>query len=304
TLRNPPSLRALKLQDVLMKNAGGKICEACWHELDLAVFYKIKGMGHQTHEDLVRLFEELRGATLRHVNTKAGHTAVYGLIAVGRVDFDDAGKVRYKFDDEFRRVMEMSDLYAVLDYRTTLALSSRYSHRLHQMIALRAKRDVNTERFTVENLRARLGVQTGKLQDWSNFRKFALQAAVDEINHVSRFEISFRVTKKERRKTTEVELEWKVKEDLETAKQEQQAHSAGRKARRDGTAETPALAFPASGSIEWSKPWNEIARIHGNGKDKDLIAQDFRIWCQSQGIPLDKAGIEKTFEGFCKRSKV
>ena len=287
-----------------MKNAGGKICEDRWHELDLSVFKHIGGLSHPSHEDLVRMFEELRGATLRHINTKEGHTAIYGLIAVGRVDFEEVGKVRYKFDDEFRKIMESSDLYAVLDYRTTLALSSRYAHRLHQMIALRAGRDTSIERFTVDDIRARLGVQTGKLEDWSNFRKIALDRAIDEINQVSRFDIQWRVTRKERRKTTEIELSWKVKDDLEKAKREQQTHSLGRKARRDGAVIAPVLIFPEKGSISFSEPWKTIARTHGNGKDIDLIANDFRNWCREQNIPLNSPTIEKTFTGFCKRARL
>ena len=88
-LRNPPSLQALKLQDMLMKNAGGKIAEDTWHTMPLAAFKKVQGFRNLTHEDVVRLFEELRGVTMRHVNNSEGHTAVYGMIAVGRVDMDE-----------------------------------------------------------------------------------------------------------------------------------------------------------------------------------------------------------------------
>jgi hypothetical protein len=38
------------------------------------------------------------------------------------------------------------------------------------------------ERFTVEALRARLGVQTGKLALWTYFSKKALDAAIDEVS--------------------------------------------------------------------------------------------------------------------------
>jgi len=67
-----------------MKNAGGKIADDRWHELPLATFKQVKGFRNLTHEDVVRLFEELRSVTMRHVNNAEGHTAIYGLIAVGR----------------------------------------------------------------------------------------------------------------------------------------------------------------------------------------------------------------------------
>lgn len=300
-LRNPPSLQALKLQDVLMKNAGGKIANDQWHELPLATFKQVKGFRNLTHEDVVRLFEELRSVTMRHVNNVEGHTAIYGLIAVGRVDMDEGhGKLRYQFDAEFRKIVEQSNLYAVLDYRAGLAMSSRYAHRLHEMVSFRAARERQVERFTVEELRARLGVQTGKLATWGNFRKFALDAAIEEVNQSSRFRVSYRITKRERRKTTEVELAWEVKEALEDAKKEQEAHSVARKGRR---AEAKAqLAFPEAGSVKYTDPWEKLARDNCNW-DHGKLADAFRSFCAQKGIKLAAKNIETVFVNFCQSQK-
>ena len=300
-LRNPPSLQALKLQDVLMKNAGGRIAEDQWHELPLATFKQVKGFRNLTHEDVVRLFEELRSVTMRHVNNAEGHTAIYGLIAVGRVDMDEGhGKLRYQFDAEFRKIVEKSNLYAVLDYRAGLAMSSRYAHRLHEMVSFRAAREKQMERFTVEELRARLGVQTGKLATWGNFRKFALDAAIEEVNQSSRFRVSYRITKRERRKTTEVELTWEIKEALEDAKREQEAHSVARKGRR---AEAKALlTFPETGSVKYTDPWEQLARDNCNW-DHGKLADAFRSFCAQKGIKLGARSIETMFVNFCQAQK-
>lgn len=297
-LRNPPSLQALKLQDVLMKNAGGKIAEDTWHSLPLATFKQVQGFRNLTHDDVVRLFEELRGVTMRHVNYAEGHTAVYGMIAVGRVDMDEGnGRLRYKFDDEFRKVVEQSNIYAVLDYRAGLAMASRYAHRLHEMIALRAGRDKQIEWFTVEDLRARLGVQTGKLGTWSNFKKFALDRAIEEVNQSSRFVVSYRITKRERRATTEIELAWEVKPDQDDTKSEQAAHSVARKGRRAEAKER--LAFPASGGIEFDEYWKALKRSAGCNMDNAMIAEKFRAWCAGKGLALDARNIEQAFSNFC-----
>ena len=302
TLKNPPSLQALKLQDVLMKNAGGRICDDCWHELELATFKRLDGIGHLDQEQVYRLFEELRGATMRHENKKQGYMGIFGMIAVGRIDFEEVGRIRYQFDAEFRTIMEDSNLYAVMDYRTSLALSSRYAHRLHEMIALRAGRQNTTERFTVEDLRARLGVQTGRLDTWSNFKKFALDAAISEVNQSSRFAVSYRITKKERRKTVEVELTWAVKDDLNDAKKEQAAHSAARKGRR---ADAPSkLTFPQTGGVKYTDPWEKIARENCNW-DHNKIADAFRSFCNQRNIKLNANTIEKVFTDFCsKQAKI
>jgi hypothetical protein len=246
----------------------------------------------------VRLFEELRSVTMRHVNTAEGHTAIYGLIAVGRVDMDEGhGKLCYQFDAEFRKIVEQSNLYAILDYRAGLAMSSRYAHRLHEMISFRAARERQMERFTVEELRARLGVQTGKLARWPDFKKYSLDAAIDEVNQSSRFRVSYRITKRERRKTTEVELTWEIKEILEDAKWEQEAHSIARKGRR---AEAKVrLAFPDSGSVRYTDPWEKLARENCNW-DHGKLADAFRSFCSQKGIKLSAKNIEMLFVNFTK----
>lgn len=299
-LRNPPSLQALKLQDMLMKAAGGKIAEETWHTLPLADFKLVKGFRNLTHNDVVRLFEELRGVTMRHVSYAEGYTAVYGMISVGRVDIDEGkGKLRYKFDDEFRRVIKQSDFYGVLDYRAGLAMKSRYAHRLHEMIAIRRGLDKNTERFTVEELRARLGVQTGKLARWPDLKKYALDKAISEVNQSSRFTVSYRVTKRVARATSEVELAWVQKPDQEDTKKEQAAHSVARAGRR---AEAQALlAFPDCGRIYDTTIWVTIKQDAGCNMDNGMIADKFRQWCSKKGIKLDAKTIDKAFFNYCNK---
>lgn len=299
-LRNPPSLQALKLQDMLMKNAGGKIAEDAWHTLPLATFKQVKGFRNLTHEDVVRLFEELRGVTMRHVNYEEGHTAVYGMIAVGRVDMDEGnGKLRYKFDEEFRKLAESSDLYAVIDYRAGLAMKSRYAHRLHEIITFKAGREKNVQRFTVEDLRARLGVQTGKLSTWGNFRKFALDRAIEEVNQSSRFLVSYRITKRVRRATAEIELEWQEKPDQEETKREQAAHSVARAGRRAAAKEV--IPFPETGGIEYDDYWKAVKRSADCNMDNAMIAARFRSFCADRGIKLNARNIEKLFADYCAK---
>lgn len=305
-LRNPPSLQALKLQDMLMKAAGGKIAEECWHSMPLASFKAVKGFRNLTHDDVVRLFEELRSTTMRHVNTAEGYTGIYGMIAVGRVDMDEgAGQLRWQFDAEFRRVIENSDIYAVLDYRAGLAMKSRYAHRLHEMVAIRANLDKQVQTFTIEDLRARLGIQTGKLKRWPDFKRYALDRAISEVNHASRFRVSYRVTKHQRRAVAEIELSWAVRpsEELDKARREQSAHSVAREGRRrEGTPSTP--SFPADGSVSFGQ-WGDMVRKHAPKPtpDVDLVASRFRTWAASKGLQLDSKKIETTFIGFCRRFK-
>jgi hypothetical protein len=98
-------------------------------------------------------------------------------------------------------------------------------------------------------------------------------------------------------KTTEIELAWEVKEVLEDAKKEQEAHSIARKGRR---AETKVrLSFPETGSVKYTDPWERLARENCNW-DHNKIADAFRSFCSQKGIKLGAKDIEKMFVNFCK----
>ena len=118
------------------------------------------------------------------------------------------------------------------NYRAGLAMKSRYAHRLHEMIAFRSGREKQVESFTVEALRARLGVQIGRLTTWGNFRKLALDRAIEELNQSSRFKVCYRVSKRQGRAVREVELSWQVKADLAPVKAAQSDHSIARNGKR------------------------------------------------------------------------
>lgn len=125
----------------------------------------------------------------------------------------------------------------------------------------------------------------------------ALDAAIDEVNQSSRFRVSYRITKRDRRKTAEVELAWEVKEVLEDAKKEQAAHSVARKGRR--TEAKTRLAFPESGSVKYTDPWEKLARENCNW-DHGKLADAFRSFCTQKGIKLGAKNMETVFVNFCK----
>jgi hypothetical protein len=147
-----------------------------------------------------------------------------------------------------------------------------------------------------------LGVPEGKLGTFSNLKKWALEPAIAEINSdLTRLTLTA-TYHKIGRTVAEVEIAWEVKEDLTKVKAEHDRPKVGRKARIDGTAESPVLTFPASGSIKDTQPWDKIARDNAPRIDgqhvPDLrqLADAFRKWCDGKSINLD----EKTFTTWCK----
>ncbi|MFV0515718.1 MAG: hypothetical protein ACK5MY_19060, partial [Jhaorihella sp.] len=145
-----------------------------------------------------------------------------------------------------------------------------------------------------------LGIEDGKLSRFSNLNQRVIQPTIAEINQLSRLKLKA-TPRKTGRTVTSVEISWKLKPDPTDAKQELARPKVGRKTRRDGTAETPPAAFPATGSITYSPRWLKLKREAGCNMDNTLIATDFRRFCKGRGIPLDAANIEKIFAGFCKK---
>ena len=302
---NALSLRAAKLFHLLLDAAGADACEDKTHSVALVDLDYLRKL---PFEDTISIGRELVRTTIRFDRVKYSKqaTAVGPMFSLMDRDVDaELGTLRFRLSPVLLEIMEASNHWAALKRQAVLAFTSRYALRLYEMIALRKNMQHKaSEVFELAELRDRLGVPAGKLPSWNNLKQKALNPAIAEVNQFSGFTVSYELVKRSR-SVIAVRLSWDVgtTEKREKTAKELNSSKVGRKARRDGTAEVLALTFPAMGSIEFSKPWNELARLHGNGKDKDLIAMDFRNWCQTQSIPLDGPNIEKTFTGFCKKAK-
>jgi hypothetical protein len=313
-LTNPPSLAALKLHELLFKCAGAAVADDRWHQIDLAQLRAVVGMKNYDRRGLIDLFKELRGVVMEYDTERK--TVIAGLLDVAKVQFEDGDGptvVRWKFGEGFREVVAKSDYWAMIDRSASLAMTSRYALRLHEMIALR----VNLERkasevFKLDDLRARLGVPAGKLASWNNLNQFALKPALVEINHLARFTVTMTPVKRGR-SVVAVQLEWdeKASGSRAEAKAELAQPRVGRQARRAGTMEAitapeASMAargpFPASGGISYGV-WGDLAREHLPRPlpDLDRVAGDFRRWAAERDLALSATGVEKAFIGFCKK---
>ena len=170
---------------------------------------------------------------------------------------------------------------------------------------------MNTKTLTVPELRALLGVTEGKLNRFSNLMQKALKPAVEEINHLSRMTLTA-TPNKIGRTVASVTIGWQVKDDPTPAKSELQGHSAGRKARRDGSAETVAEPFPATGGLTYSKHWQPIfeqawvatGRQHRDRPDSARVADHVRHLAQDQGLGLDSPKISDLLANVLKNWKL
>lgn len=309
-MQNAPSLKALKLMHLMIATAGGRMAEPVQHEMRLSDIRKIDGMGHHTHETLKPLFGELRAATMIHDDTDKKRVEIGGILDVALLDYrhEVSGDtlLTWYFGRMFISMAEKSNHWAIMDRQTVFHLGSKYSVLLFQHISSLTSLDYVTGKvFSVPELRAMLGVPEGKLARFANLNARAIQPAIEEINQLSRLTLTA-TFHKIGRTVASVEIAWELKPDPTDTKRELDRPKAGRKARRDGTAETPVSAFPESGSVKDCQPWDRIARDNAprlEGRhvpDLRVLADSFRKWCGERSIPPDAPSIEKTFTTWCK----
>jgi hypothetical protein len=306
-IENPPGAEALKLMHLLIGKAGGRMAEDVRHELRLAEIKKIDGMRNHTRATLRKLFIELAGAVIVFDDTESQCEIIGGFLDRAKLDYrhevSDDLLVAWWFGGAFREMAEKSCHWAILDRQTVFALSSKYSILLFQHVAsLVNLNHVTSKTFTVAELRAVLGTPDGTLDRFADFNRRAVQPAIAEINQTSRLTLTA-TPRKVGRTVASVTIAWEEKpqEAKQEAKRELDRPKVGRKARRDGSAETLAPAFPATGGISYSPHWQQIKRDAGCNKDDQLIASDFRRFCKGKGIALDAKNIEAVFASYCRK---
>lgn len=305
-MQNAPSLQALKLMHLMIATAGGRMADEVQHQIRLSDIRKIDGMRNHDRASLTPLFGELAAVVLTHNDPENMVVTIGGLLDEAKIDYRDEVSgdllVTWWFRRTFRSMAADSNHWAILDRQTVFHLGSKYSVLLFQHIASLVNLNrIDAKTFTVPELRALLGIPTGKIKRFADLNKDVLLPAIAEINQLSRLTLNVTLNKIGRTVAT-VTIGWQIKDDPTPAKRELQSHSAGRKVRRDNSVETIApLSFPATGGIAYSPHWIEVKRAAGCNKDNGLIASDFRRFCEEKDIKLDARNIEEVFRNFCQK---
>lgn len=314
-MQNAPSLQALKLMHLMIGNAGGRMADDTTHQMRLSDVREIEGMKNHDRVSLTPLFAELAAAVIISDDTEKQVVTIGGLLDEAKIDYSDeiSGDllVSWGFGRTFRRMARESNHWAILDRQAVFHLGSKYSVLLFQHIAsLQNLKYVSSKRFTVPELRAMFGIPEGKSKRFADLRRNIITPVITEINSdVTRLQLTVSYHKIGRT-VAQVEIAWDVKKDLIKVRSEQDRPKVGRKARREGTAETPVVAFPEHGTIRDRPTWDRIARDNapklegGHVPDLSKLADAFRKWCGEKSIPLDMRSIEKTFTTWCKSYSV
>jgi hypothetical protein len=309
------SLRAAKMLHLLVRAAGADACQNMRHSVPVSdlndAFHLSVGEFIDTARELAKTAVELR-----YTNEHGRNVVKIGpMLADIERDLDahtddDPAIVSWEFSPVMRVLLSTSSHWAALSKRAILAFEGRYSLRLYELVSIRGGLQFKRqERFELDDLRRRLGVEPDKLVAWIHFRQRALDPAIAEVNQLSGLEVSYDV-QKTGRKVTGILLRWRdrdpegraaVSRELETAR-------VGRKARREGTVEqveAPGpvieIAFPRFGSVRGT-PFEAIARANlpSPMPDIDVVAREFVAWAERSGKPLRGEQVTAMWAGFCK----
>ena len=259
---NQLSLRAAKLFCLLVQEAGVTVSENKQHKIPLAV---LNETFHLSSDELILSIDELDSTSVSvKVTSSGGRDFTKSGPILADVEREDDSlshaEIRFEFSKTLQQVIANSTHWAALSRRAVLAFESKYSLRFYMFLSLRAGLRKTSEEFTLEELRAMLGMDETTLPRWQDFRRFILDKAQAEINHLAGFCMSYEPIKTGR-KFTGVKLNWGLKgrEELIEAQKELDRSKVGRSVRREGKAETIAEERAAlADSLANAPGWNVL----------------------------------------------
>lgn len=321
------SLTAARLLALMILIAGGDAWRPMPHRMRKADIRR----GHKGNERISDMLEELH-RTLFAVDDLSWRgrkaTKRFPLIQSSREEVEEdgteSGWIEWEFTPDARRLIQESETYAVLNRQAVLGFRSSYALRLYEIGALRIHRRQPVWRGDMTALRAAFGIAPELYKDFAQLRRKVLERAKAEIDQLAHFTVDWREIRRGRA-VVEVELTFQAKgapEQLSTVA-ENERHAAGRRARRDGAVERivdeppplprpapapskpkaasgAALRFP-EGSLQFApSPFGEIARTHGGGWDRDVIANAYREQMGERLDALTGTKLIKSWTGFCQ----
>ena len=236
------SLEARRTINILLKNAHGPRLADPHAKFEIALS-ELTGT-HDSNDRVVESVKALMRVVVQIDGDPSWDAESTGLThLLGDCDIAspnrEHGKMRYSFPPKMANLLASSSVYTRMQIDLICAFRSKYSLCLYEMVSKRIKLNRQSEEFDVPHFRDLMGVPSGKLEDWSNFRKVCLDPAMVEVGQIAPFGVCYKAIK-EGRSTVRVRLIWTPKDDiaLREAGEELARHSAGRKPRRMNSIET------------------------------------------------------------------
>lgn len=172
------------------------------YTFSLSDFYALCGLADESYTELKEILIGLKQKTW-WAETAPGVESTISWFNKVRTNKRE-GRVTIRFDDDMMpyllQLTKQNAFYTSYNLQYVLPMSSQYSPRLYEL--LKSYQKNNREWFfPLEDLKRLLSCENYKR--WPDFRRFALEPAVEEINHYTDLNIAWDV-QKEGKKVTRV----------------------------------------------------------------------------------------------------
>jgi len=226
--------------NLLLTNAWPRITEQVEHSIKKSILRGDRPGNDRLGESIMRLMQTL--VEVKTIRDGRPHTKWIQLLGPSEVSRDDTGNLYYRFLPELIEIIIQSDHWARLQAQAMLALTSKYSIALYEMIQKRAGlTNKFSEDFTIDGIRSILGVPDGKMTKWADLYRYAIEPAEKQVSTLSSCHVRIDPIKKGRL-ITGVRLAWWPKdeeglklvyEEIEKRKADHRTHRAERKNRQE-----------------------------------------------------------------------
>lgn len=304
-----PSLSARKVLALLIAKAGGDAWQPGSHTITKK---ELRG-SHDSNDRINAVLDELMDVKfkMRTISSRGRDAVLTAALMdwnIEEVSEDNMSVIEWSFTDAARQMLQGSDYYARINRAALLAFQSKYALAIYELGCLMIGRRDKSWHGSVQDVREKLGVPEGSLTNFAEMRRSVLTKAQAEVNQIAHFTFEWKEIRSNGRgrpvEAVQFLFALKGGTKVDEAASELDRPRAGRKARRDGTAENvialpTGVSFPASGAIDYAdRELVDIAREHGGGWDKNVIADAYR---QSMGSKLSNLSgdrLLKSWQGF------
>lgn len=175
------TLVAHKALLMMLRKAGGD----AWQDREFTITKAELRRGHNVNDRLPLVLKQLRTFQVRvQVTNAAGNVEDWeGAILTTKTERrdDPQATVTWRFTEPMRELLRRSRYYAEMQEDVILPMRSRYSLRLYEVGCSFFKRKHPVWRGTRDELRTMLRVPEGKLREWSDLKRKALDKAEAEL---------------------------------------------------------------------------------------------------------------------------
>jgi hypothetical protein len=238
------SLHDRRIFNLLIENAWSEIGQNKTHRIAMN---RLRGPTHKGAERVGDSVKALMTSLVEVPVPLEGQAGMFATQLLGpttrTIDEDSPNAVLlYTFPDALRVIIQDSRYWGRIKSHVMFAFTSKYALALYEAVCLRANLRVCEQAFSVADFRGLLGVERGKLEQPFNFKKWALDPAVAEVNALSDFNVEIyplRDGGQSRGKLTGFRLWWEKKssEEWGAVLDELNRPKVGRRARIRGSVE-------------------------------------------------------------------